>query len=175
MVSTSPASSLPRILYTAISRRFGKIPSKAFLAKEFNLHSTSSHTVSQESIRRWLTGASKPEYAHLQTLINWLDIDANDIFPRSEHTRAQERHLRPQSWQLLPELENWGKKLRCLNPQQRVPLMELVDQLLSLRPVRSEKTYTSFSDLVSSTRAATAGLGQSENILHRSVSSIATF
>ena len=175
MISTSPASRLPRILHTTISRRFGKIPSKAFLAKEFNLHSTSSRTISQESIRRWLTGASMPDYEHLQTLINWLDIDANEIFPQSVHTRAQERHLRPQSWQLLPELENWGKKLRCLNPQQRMPLMELVDQLLSLRPVRTEKTYTNFSDLVSSTRAATAGLGQSENILHRSVSSIATF
>jgi hypothetical protein len=46
---------------------------------------------------------------------------------------------------------------------------------VSLEPGKTEKTYTNFSDLLASTRSATAGPDARENNLHSPEDSNATF
>lgn len=83
---------LDRLLRSAIWGRYRKIPSNAFLAREFNLRSTSSKTVSQESFRRWMLGKSMPDYEHLRTLIGWLGLDANQIFVSLEPGKTEKTY-----------------------------------------------------------------------------------
>lgn len=68
-----------RLLREALERRYKKIPSAAFIAKEFNLRSTSTTPVTAEAARRWLRGISIPEFDKLVVLRNWLSLDLNLI------------------------------------------------------------------------------------------------
>jgi hypothetical protein len=86
-------SPLDRLLRSAIWDRYRKIPSTAFLAREFNLRSTGSKTVSQESFRRWMLGESMPDYQHLRTLIRWLGLDANQIFVSLEPAKTEKTYM----------------------------------------------------------------------------------
>ena len=65
------------ILRDSLRKRFGRIPSAAVVAREFNLRAYDTSPVSQESARRWLRGVSLPEEERLRVLVNWLNLDFN--------------------------------------------------------------------------------------------------
>lgn len=74
------------LLRDSLRSRFGRIPSAAVVAREFNLRAYDTAPISQESARRWIRGVSLPEEERLRVLVNWLDLDFNRVL------RAQERH-----------------------------------------------------------------------------------
>lgn len=72
---------------------YGKIPSAAFVAREFNLRSQWGSPVSNETARRWLRGYSVPDISRLNVFSDWLHLDYNQVFsdptkPREQLTRA---------------------------------------------------------------------------------------
>ncbi len=69
-------------LRKALVKRFGKVPSAAFVAIRFNQLKTHEKTVSGESVRRWIRGAAMPSYHHLSLLAYWLSIDLDDTIKR---------------------------------------------------------------------------------------------
>lgn len=69
-------------LRKALVRRFGKVPSAAFVAIRFNQLETLEKTVSGECVRRWIRGAAMPSYDHLSLLASWLSIDLDDTIKR---------------------------------------------------------------------------------------------
>jgi len=74
------------LLRDSLRARFGRIPSAAVVAREFNLRAYDTAPVSQESARRWLRGVSLPEEERLRVLVNWLNLDFNEALktrPRS--------------------------------------------------------------------------------------------
>ncbi len=73
------------LLRDSLRSRFGRIPSAAVVAREFNLRAYDTAPISQESARRWIRGVSLPEEERLRVLVNWLDLDFNKVL------RAQER------------------------------------------------------------------------------------
>lgn len=169
-------SSLSDALRAALRHKFGKVPSNAFIAREFNLRCRSAKTISQESIRRWLIGSSVPEYLHMQTLLEWLGIDANQLFKSEQSLVHGPPQLadKPKHF-LLPEIEAWNQQLNRLNPKHRQSVVSMIDQLLSFSLRKIEKTYMDFSGIVSSTQAAKAALDASENIPRRPRGNSATY
>jgi hypothetical protein len=66
---------------------YGKIPSASTFAKDFNLRAYDTLPITQESARRWMRGVSLPEEDRLCVLINWLNLDFNEIL-RSPNKQA---------------------------------------------------------------------------------------
>lgn len=66
------------LLRDSLRSQFGRIPSAAVFAREFNLRAYDTSPISQESARRWLRGVSLPEEARLRVLVNWLHLNFND-------------------------------------------------------------------------------------------------
>lgn len=50
-----------------------------FLASQYNLRSTSSNTISNETARKWLNGISLPSVHRFQVLREWLEINNSFI------------------------------------------------------------------------------------------------
>jgi hypothetical protein len=75
------------LLRDSLRSRYGRIPSAAIVAREFNLRAYDTSPVSQESARRWLRGVSLPEEERLRILVNWLHLDFNKALEmKSSHT-----------------------------------------------------------------------------------------
>ena len=84
-------SAMPR---DSLRARFGRIPSAAVVAREFNLRAYDTAPFSQESARRWLRGVSLPEEERLRVLVNWLNLDFNEALkPRAQLLAA--KHFGP--------------------------------------------------------------------------------
>lgn len=66
------------LMRDALRARYGRIPSAAVVAREFNLRAYGTSPISQESARRWLRGVSLPEEERLRVLVNWLNLNFND-------------------------------------------------------------------------------------------------
>jgi transcriptional regulator with XRE-family HTH domain len=54
---------------------YGRIPSAAVFARDFNLKNRQFSPISQETARRWIRGISVPELDRLKTLVEWLNMD----------------------------------------------------------------------------------------------------
>ena len=68
-----------KVLINCLLIRYRELPSAAFVAKEFNLRTRSSETITQETTRRWLRGLAIPGLDKLLVLRHWLHIDLNAL------------------------------------------------------------------------------------------------
>lgn len=66
-------------LERALIERYKKLPSAAFLAKEFNIRAKDIYTIRQETARKWLRGLAVPELDKLLIIQAWLELDLNSI------------------------------------------------------------------------------------------------
>ena len=66
-------------LRNCLNAYYGRIPSAATFARDFNLRAYGTSPITQESARRWMRGVSLPEEDRLRVLINWLGLDYNKI------------------------------------------------------------------------------------------------
>jgi len=76
------------ILQNALKNRYGRIPSAAFIARQFNHRNTDGSTISDETARRWVRGYSVPDVPRIAILVSWLEIDWNKVFGVLEKNRA---------------------------------------------------------------------------------------
>jgi len=65
-----------------LKARYGRVPSAAFVAIQFNRHNEGGKGISQESVRRWLRGLSMPSYQNLQVLALWLKVKVGVLVDR---------------------------------------------------------------------------------------------
>jgi len=68
-----------KALEQALIERYGKLPSSAFVAREFNLRAASVDHINQESARKWLRGLAIPELNKLFVMQAWLGLDLNAL------------------------------------------------------------------------------------------------
>jgi hypothetical protein len=61
-------------------KKYTVIPSNAKMAKDFYAATKYKLKVNQETFRLWLKGDSFPDLNSLLQLIDWLDLDLNNIF-----------------------------------------------------------------------------------------------
>lgn len=73
-------SKFSALLRARLIEVYGRQPSAAFVAQEFNLRAYGCEPITQEAARRWLKGISMPEEKKLQILVNWLNLDISACF-----------------------------------------------------------------------------------------------
>jgi len=113
-------------LITGLITRYNKLPSAAFVAKEFNLRARDIEPISQESARKWLRGETIPEINKLFILQLWLNIDLNSLnIYLTESLQYKDKVLdnRP-----LPDQEYFIKKTDSLK-KTLLALMEDISDL----------------------------------------------
>jgi len=69
------AQQFARALNRGLFRYYGRNPSAAMVARDFNLRSRSESPISQEAARKWMRGLTVPELAKMQVLAEWLNLD----------------------------------------------------------------------------------------------------
>lgn len=65
--------------------RYGKVPTASALARDFNLRAHGIEPITQESARRWMRGVSIPEEDRLRILVEWLQLDFNEVLCSSNN------------------------------------------------------------------------------------------
>lgn len=98
-------------LRSSLKRRYGKLPSAAVVAREFNLRCNDCPAVCNETVRRWIRGVSIPDATRLATISHWLNIDYNSFFSRPQRAPfaliAEEREaVHPAEDRFTPSLDH---------------------------------------------------------------------
>lgn len=62
-----------------LRKKYGRLPSAAFVAIQFNRQNSPERPISQETARRWMRGLSMPSYQRLFALSAWLAFDVNQL------------------------------------------------------------------------------------------------
>ena len=100
-------------LVKALALRYQEIPSAAFVAKEFNLRTSTSEPITQESARRWLRGLAIPELDKLLVLRSWLDLDLNALgMPSVEAVEKRNAELKGSALAKQEEFINTAKSIK---------------------------------------------------------------
>jgi len=73
------AQQFARALNRGLFRYYGRNPSAAMVARDFNLRSRSESPISQEASRKWMRGLTVPELAKMQVLAEWLNLDLRTL------------------------------------------------------------------------------------------------
>lgn len=131
--TTHVGQSFSKSLRDSIKARYGRMPSAAFLSREFNMRYLGLKAISSESFRRWVRGYSIPRPDHLQILVNWFNLDLNQLFcskAKKEPEPALSASINglteaQQLSQLIPVF------LAQLNDVQRQEISTIISQLKS--------------------------------------------
>ena len=100
-------------LVKALALRYQEIPSAAFVAKEFNLRTSTSDSITQESARRWLRGLAIPELDKLLVLRSWLDLNLNALgMPSVEAAEKRNAELKGSTLEKQEEFINTTKSIK---------------------------------------------------------------
>ena len=100
-------------LVKALALRYQEIPSAAFVAKEFNLRTSTSEPITQESARRWLRGLAIPELDKLLVLRSWLNLDLNALgMPSVEAVEKRNAELKGITLEKQEEFINTTKSIK---------------------------------------------------------------
>lgn len=94
--STDIKERFAALLRDSLRGQFGRIPSAAIVAREFNLRAHGTTPISNESARRWIRGVSLPEEDRLQVLVNWLDLNFNNALRLSNAKQCASIHENPE-------------------------------------------------------------------------------
>lgn len=81
-----------RMFREALRLRYGRLPSAAWVTREFNSRCPPRLFVSQESTRKWLKGNALPQNPRLKILADWLDLNISDLFAQCDlHQKIAEK------------------------------------------------------------------------------------
>lgn len=67
-----------RQIRDSLRRKYGRLPSAAFVSIQFNRLADKNRQISGESARRWMRGQTMPNRHHIQVLAAWLGLDLNE-------------------------------------------------------------------------------------------------
>jgi hypothetical protein len=117
-------------LRQSLKRKYGKLPSAGFVAREFNLRCTNTHTITNETARRWMRGCTLPDYSRLEVFGKWLEIDYNLVFANqggsdANATRPLESAVLDTEVPVIPS-DPVIRKISLLPPQQKAALYDFV-------------------------------------------------
>ena len=118
-------------LRESLRARYGKLPSAAVLARDFNLRADGVSCITQESARRWMRGEAFPRPEYLEILINWLGVSLDDAVLRPEknvhlaHALDLEHggYITPMN----PAQERLARLFITLNLEQQKAVIELIE------------------------------------------------
>ncbi len=63
----------------SLRKKYGRLPSAAFVSVHLSRQTSGLGQVSNETVRRWIRGKSLPKQFHFEAITAWLGLDANVI------------------------------------------------------------------------------------------------
>ncbi len=121
-----------RSLRECLKVRYGKLPSAAAVARDFNLRAYGVSPITQESARRWIRGEAFPKPEYLEILLSWLAISLDPAVltpekrvhaPHSLDMGDGTGNITPMS----PTEERMTRLFITLNPEQKKVVVELIE------------------------------------------------
>jgi len=121
-----------RSLRESLRERYGKVPSAAVVARDFNLRAYGIAPITQESARRWLCGESFPSPKYLGILISWLGVSLDAVVltpekrvhtPYSFDMESESGYITPMN----PAEERITRLFASLNPEQKIAVVNLIE------------------------------------------------
>ena len=121
-----------RSLRECLKARYGKLPSAAIVARDFNLRAYGVSPITQESTRRWMRGESFPKPEYLEILLSWLAISLDPAVltpekrahaPHSLDMGAGLGYITPMN----PAEDRIIRLFMSLNPIQKKVVVELIE------------------------------------------------
>ena len=118
-------------LRESLQARYGKLPSAATVARDFNLRAYGVSPITQESARRWMRGEAFPKPEYLEILLSWLGISLDPAvlasqrrihIPHSPVTTYRSGYIKP----MQPPEECISRLITSLNPNQKKLMIELI-------------------------------------------------
>ena len=112
--------------------RYGKLPSAAVLARDFNLRADGVSPITQESARRWMRGEAFPRPEYLEILLSWLGVslDAAIFTPEKRLPAPYSQCIAQGSGYITPmnlDEERITRLFASLSPVQKKAVMELIE------------------------------------------------
>jgi hypothetical protein len=104
-----------KVLNIGLKTKLGKIPSSTELANQFNLRAYGTKTISRETARKWKNGLTLPEPANMQVLIEWLNLNTEQIFLIHEN---KPKNLQGQAYSTVQSVNAAYKLLKLQNSAQ---------------------------------------------------------
>jgi len=120
-------ASFSRFFREGLRKKYGRLPSAAFVAIQFNRYTDSEKPVSQETVRRWMRGISMPTYSHLQVLAVWLSLDINKLV--ADHGSVNLYQSQTQESRYAEETIRLAELLSSLPSETQTLLLNLVSTL----------------------------------------------
>ncbi len=121
-----------RSLRESLRVRYGKLPSAAVLARDFNLRAYGVSPITQESARRWMRGECFPKSAYLEILVNWLGVslDTAVLTPEKSVHAAHSLDLEHGPGYITPmnpAEERITRLFASLSPTQKKAVVNLIE------------------------------------------------
>jgi hypothetical protein len=121
-----------RSLRESLRVRYGKLPSAAVLARDFNLRADGVSCITQESARRWMRGEAFPKSEYLEILWTWLglSLDAAVLTPEKRLPATYSQgiaHGPAYITPMNPAEERITRLFASLSPAQKKAVMELIE------------------------------------------------
>jgi len=120
-------ASFSRFFREGLRKKYGRLPSAAFVAIQFNRYTDSEKPVSKETVRRWMRGISMPIYSHLQVLAVWLSLDINKLV--ADHGSVNLYQSQTQESRYAEETIRLAELLSSLPSETQTLLLNLVSTL----------------------------------------------
>jgi len=120
-------ASFSRFFREGLRKKYGRLPSAAFVAIQFNRYTDSEKPVSKETVRRWMRGISMPTYSHLQVLAVWLSLDINKLV--ADHGSVNLYQSQTQESRYAEETIRLAELLSSLPSETQTLLLNLVSTL----------------------------------------------
>jgi len=120
-------SSFSTFFREGLRKKYGRLPSAAFVAIQFNRHLDGGKPVSHETVRRWMRGIPMPTYSHLQVLAVWLALDINKLV--ADHGSVNLYRSPTQEFRYDEETIRFAELLSSLPSETQKLLLNLVSTL----------------------------------------------
>ncbi len=102
----SAKQAFSRAINQALLAHYGRTPSAAVTARDFNLRNRETPPISEETARRWMRGLSLPEGDRMSVLVKWLGLDLNTIFGDSSNSSVSVPRDQQEVFNLINELNS---------------------------------------------------------------------
>ena len=121
-----------RSLRESLRVRYGKLPSAAIVARDFNLRAYGVSPITQESARRWMRGMCFPKHEYLEILLSWLGVslDAAILTPEKRAHAPHSLEMGGGLGYITPMKsaeERMTRLFITINPEQKKEVMELIE------------------------------------------------
>lgn len=123
-------SSFSKFFREGLRQKYGRLPSAAFIAIQFNRHLDGERSVSHETVRRWIRGISMPTYSHLQVLAAWLALDINKLM--ADYGSVNLYQTQTQGPRYSEETIRLAELLSSLPSETKTRLLNLISTLPTL-------------------------------------------